>query len=123
VSRLFRATHNVLDELSQQGCGFISLGEAWCDTTSAVGKLMITIMGGIAEFERSLIRARCEEGIERAKAKGTKFGRKRSMTPEQRRVAAARYAKGETQAELAKGLQGFRGDDVEGARVAQHHRV
>jgi len=59
-------------------------------------------MSGVNEFERGLIRSRCEEGIERAKAKGTKFGRKVKLTPEQRRVAAARYAKGETQAELAK---------------------
>ena len=36
---------------------------------------MLTIMGGIAEFERGLIRKRCEEGIERAKAKGKQFGR------------------------------------------------
>jgi hypothetical protein len=62
----------------------------------------VTVMSGVNEFERCLIRARCEEGIERAKAKGTKFGRKVKLTPEQRRVAAARYAKGETQAELAK---------------------
>jgi DNA invertase Pin-like site-specific DNA recombinase len=62
---------------------------------------MIPLMGGIAEFERGLIRARTEEGIEKAKAKGTKFGRKRSLTPEQIRKAAERYHKGETQAELA----------------------
>ena len=36
---------------------------------------MLTIMGGIAEFERGLIRKRCEEGIERAKANGKQFGR------------------------------------------------
>ena len=63
---------------------------------------MLTIMGGIAEFERELIRKRCEEGIERAKAKGTKFGRKRSLSPEQVKIAAERYAKGETMAELAE---------------------
>ena len=60
-------------------------------------------MGGIAEFERGLIRKRCEEGIERAKAKGTKFGRKRSLSPEQVKIAADRYAKGETMAQLAEG--------------------
>jgi DNA invertase Pin-like site-specific DNA recombinase len=62
---------------------------------------MLTIMGGIAEFERDLIRKRCDEGIARAKAKGTKFGRKRSLSPEQVKIAADRYAKGETMAELA----------------------
>jgi DNA invertase Pin-like site-specific DNA recombinase len=55
--------------------GFRSLGEAWCDTTTDVGRLMLTIMGGIAEFERSLIRGRTDAGIERAKRQGKKFGR------------------------------------------------
>ena len=105
LDRLARSTRdlsNILHEIETKGCGFTSLHESWCDTTSAVGRLMLTIMGGIAEFERELIRSRCEDGIERAKAKGTKFGRKAKLTPEQRRVAAKRYAKGETQAELAK---------------------
>ena len=66
------------------------------------GCLMMTIMGGIAEFERGLIRQRCEEGIERAKAKGVTFGRKRKLDAEMIRVAAARYAEGETMAELAE---------------------
>ena len=63
---------------------------------------MLTIMGGIAEFERGLIRKRCEEGIQRAKAKGVTFGRKRKLDKEMVRVAAERYAKGETMAELAE---------------------
>lgn len=104
LDRLARSTrdlHNILHDLDQQGCGFVSLTETWCDTSTKVGRLIMTIMGGISEFERELIRDRCEAGIERAKAKGTKFGRKVKLTPEQRRVAAARYAKGETQAQLA----------------------
>lgn len=104
LDRLARSTRdlaNILHDLDQQSCGLTSLGESWCDTTTPIGRLMITIMGGIAEFERGLIHARCEEGIERARAKGTKFGRKRSLTPEQITMAAARYAKGETQAQLA----------------------
>jgi DNA invertase Pin-like site-specific DNA recombinase len=63
---------------------------------------MLSIMGSIAEFERDLIRKRCQEGMVRAKAKGTKFGRKRSLSPEQVKVAADRYGKGETMAELAE---------------------
>jgi DNA invertase Pin-like site-specific DNA recombinase len=59
-------------------------------------------MGGIAEFERGLIRKRCEEGIERAKRKGVAFGRKRKLTKEMVLVAADRYAKGETMAELGE---------------------
>lgn len=104
LDRLARSTRdlaNILHDIDQTGCQFVSLHEAWCDTTTPVGRLMTTIMGGIGEFERELIKDRCEEGIERAKAKGTKFGRKVKLTLEQRRVAAERYAKGETMAELA----------------------
>ena len=81
---------------------FVSIGESWCDTTSEVGRLMLTIMGGVGEFERGLIRKRCEEGIERAKRKGVTFGRKRKLDKEMVRVPADRYAKGETMAELAQ---------------------
>jgi DNA invertase Pin-like site-specific DNA recombinase len=105
LDRLARSTrdlHNILHDLDAKSCGFVSLGEAWCDTSTPVGRLMTTVLSGVAEFERELIRSRCEDGIERAKAMGTKFGRKAKLTPEQRRVAAKRYAKGETQAELAK---------------------
>ena len=87
LDRLARSTrdlHNILHELQERGCGFVSLGESWCDTTSEVGRLMLTIMGGVAEFERGLIRNRCEEGIERAKAKGTKFGRPTALDHGQR---------------------------------------
>jgi DNA invertase Pin-like site-specific DNA recombinase len=101
LARSSRDLHNILHDLQERTCGFVSLGEAWCDTTSDVGRLMLTIMGGIAEFERGLIRKRCEEGIERAKAKGTKFGRPSALDASQRRKIAERYAAGETMAELA----------------------
>jgi len=92
------ALRHHIHELDGLSCGFLSLGESWCDTTTSHGRLMLTIMGGIAQFERS----RCEEGIKRAKDKGTKFGLKRSLSPEQVKIAADRYAKGETMAELAE---------------------
>ena len=101
LARSSRDLHNILHDLGGLGCGFTSLGENWCDTTTEVGRLMMTIMGGIAEFERGLIRKRCEEGVDRAKAKGVTFGRKRKLDAEMIRIAAERYAKGETMAELA----------------------
>ena len=80
LARSSRDLHNILHEVQEQNCGFVSLGESWCDTTTEVGRLMLTIMGGIAEFERGLIRKRCEEGIERAKANGKQLaGRPHSM--------------------------------------------
>ncbi len=88
--------------LLNASAAFVSLGEAWCDTTTDVGRLMMTIMGGIAGFERGLIRKRCEEGIERAKRKGTKFGRPFVLDAGQRQRIAERYAGGETMADLAR---------------------
>ena len=102
LARSSKDLHNIIAQLQEQGCGFTSLGEAWCDTGSDVGRLMLAIMGGISEFERSLIRKRCEDGIKRARAKGTMFGRAPKLDPSQRRVIAERYAAGETMAELAK---------------------
>jgi DNA invertase Pin-like site-specific DNA recombinase len=102
LARSSRDLHNILHEMESLSCGFVSLGESWCDTTTDVGRLMLTIMGGIAEFERGLIRKRCEEGIERAKRKGTKFGRPQALDESQRRMMAERYANGETMEALAK---------------------
>jgi DNA invertase Pin-like site-specific DNA recombinase len=74
----------------------------WLDTTTPHGELIITIMGGLAEFERKLIRARCDEGIKRAKARGTVFGRKPVLDAGERRKIAERYSAGETMGELAR---------------------
>ena len=96
-----RDLHNLLYEMEGLSVGFRSLGEAWCDTTTDVGRLMLTIMGGIAEFERSLIRSRTDAGIERAKRQGKKFGRPERLDDGQKRVIADRYGKGATIPELA----------------------
>ena len=104
LDRLARSTRdllNILEEIQKSGCSFVSLGETWCDTTTAAGRLMMTIMGGMAEFERDLIRSRCQAGMDRAKAKGVTFGRKRKLDAGMIRTAAERYAKGETMAQLA----------------------
>jgi DNA invertase Pin-like site-specific DNA recombinase len=102
LARSSRDLHNILHEVQEQDCGFVSLGDAWCNTTTEVGRLMLTIMGGIAEFERGLIRQRCEAGIERARANGKQFGRPTALDAGQRRRVAERYAAGETMRELAR---------------------
>jgi DNA invertase Pin-like site-specific DNA recombinase len=102
LARSSRDLQNILHELKERECGFVSLNETWCDTTSDVGQLMLTIMGGIAQFERSLIRKRCEDGIERARAMGKQFGRPTALDAGQKRKIAERYANGETMAELAR---------------------
>jgi DNA invertase Pin-like site-specific DNA recombinase len=75
---------NILDAIGKAGAGFKSLSDAWADTTTPHGRLMLTILGGLAEFERELIIARTGDGRARAKAKGVRFGRPRKLTPHQR---------------------------------------
>jgi len=81
---------------------FKSLGDPWADTTAPHGKLMITVLGGLAEFERHLILSRTNEGRIRAKANGVKFGRKHKLTKHQREEALARKQAGETLMDIAK---------------------
>jgi DNA invertase Pin-like site-specific DNA recombinase len=105
LDRLARSTRdllNVIAAISDRGAGFKSLKDAWADTTTAHGRLMLTVLGGLAEFERELIRARTGEGRARAKARGVRFGRPRKMTPHQRQEALQRLAAGETQADVAR---------------------
>jgi DNA invertase Pin-like site-specific DNA recombinase len=105
LDRLARSTRdllNVLDELAKRGAGFKSLKDTWADTTTPHGKLMLTVLGGLAEFERELIRARTGEGRKRAMDRGVKFGRPRKLTPHQRAEALQRIAAGETQADIAR---------------------
>jgi DNA invertase Pin-like site-specific DNA recombinase len=101
LARSSRDLLNILGQLEEGSCGFVSLGEAWCDTTSDVGKLVITIMSGIAEFERKLILSRTEAGIAKAREQGKKFGRPSALDVGQKRKIAERYAAGETMQALA----------------------
>jgi DNA invertase Pin-like site-specific DNA recombinase len=102
LARSSRDLHNILHELGGLSAGFLSLRESWCDTTTPAGKLMLTIFGGIAEFERDLIRSRTDEGIERAKRLGKRFGRPNALDDGQKRVIADRHGKGATIPELAE---------------------
>jgi DNA invertase Pin-like site-specific DNA recombinase len=105
LDRLARSTRdllNILDVIAKAGAGFKSLGDAWADTTTPHGRLMLTVLGGLAEFERELILARTSDGRTRAKARGVKFGRPPSLTGHQRQEAIERLAKGEAQADIAR---------------------
>ena len=88
--------------VNEREAGFRSLKDTWADTTTPHGRLMLTVLGGLAEFERELIRARTGEGRKRAKASGVKFGRPAALTPEQRQEAIQRLGKGEAQADVAR---------------------
>ena len=78
------------------------MADAWADTTTPHGKLMLTVLGGLAEFERSLIMSRTQAGIQRAKERGVTFGRPTKLSAKQRQMIAKRYAAGETAAALAR---------------------
>ena len=94
---------NILDTIAKAGAGFRSLGDAWADTTTPHGRLMSTVLGGLAEFERELIRARTGEGRVRAKARGVHMGRPPKLTPAQRREGLQALASGAaTQADLVR---------------------
>ena len=98
LDRLARSTRDLLNTLAtiaDSKAGFRSLGDTWADTTTPHGRLMLTVLGGLAEFERELIRARTGEGRARAKARGVKLGRKPKLTPHQKSEAIERRERGE----------------------------
>jgi DNA invertase Pin-like site-specific DNA recombinase len=105
LDRLARSTRdllNVLATIGERQAGFRSLKDTWADTTTPHGRLMLTVLGGLAEFERELILARTSDGRTRAKARGVRFGRPSALTPHQRQEAIQRLEEGATQADLAR---------------------
>jgi DNA invertase Pin-like site-specific DNA recombinase len=105
LDRLARSTRDLLNTLAaigEAGATFKSLGDSWADTTTPHGRLMLTVLGGLAEFERHLILARTSEGRKRAQARGVRFGRKPRLTEHQRQEALARRANGEALVEIAR---------------------
>jgi DNA invertase Pin-like site-specific DNA recombinase len=105
LDRLARSTRdllNTLDDIAKRGAGFKSLADTWADTTTPHGRLMLTVLGGLAEFERELIKARTGEGRARAKAEGVHMGRPPKLTPHQRREAIARRDAGEALTDIAR---------------------
>lgn len=103
LARSSRDLHNMLHTITAKGAMLRSLAEAWADTTTSAGRLMLTVLGGLAEFERDLIRGRTGEGRELAKKKGIKFGRKPKLTAHQRLEALTRKEAGkETLEDIAR---------------------
>ena len=77
LDRLARSTIDLLTTIKQiadKRCLFKSLADPWCDKTTPGGRLMLAVLGGLAEFERELIKARTSEGRERAKRAGSQNG-------------------------------------------------
>jgi DNA invertase Pin-like site-specific DNA recombinase len=105
LDRLARSTRDLLNTLAtigERGATFKSLADQWADTTTPHGRLMLTVLGGLAEFERHLILARTSEGRARAQANGVRFGRKPSLTAYQRAEALRRREAGKTLTSIAQ---------------------
>ncbi|MBV9203270.1 MAG: recombinase family protein [Alphaproteobacteria bacterium] len=94
---LFEIVKRIVDAKAQ----FRSLAEPWADTGTSTGRLMLAVLGGLADVERDLIRTRTAEGRSRAKAQGKHMGRPPSLTLAQQKEASRRRAQGATLQELA----------------------
>lgn len=102
LGRSLKHLIQLIEDLSEKGVGFRSLNEGM-DTSTAGGKLIFSIFGALAEFERSIIRERTVAGLAAARARGRVGGRPSVMTPEKIRVARQLYEARElTVEEIAK---------------------
>ncbi len=101
--RAIRATSlKALASIAEREADFRSLSDAWGDATRAHGRLMLTVLGGLAEFERALIRTRTGEGSARGKARGQSLGQPFKLTDHPRPEALKRREGGETLADIAR---------------------
>jgi len=107
VTRLDRFGRSLIDllatwkELRSLGVNFISI-EDGIDFSTPMGQFQANLLGVIAEFERSLINERTNEGRQAAKERGVRFGRKPKLTEEAENEIKALLSEGHTQIELAK---------------------
>ncbi|HBN22813.1 MAG TPA: resolvase [Holosporales bacterium] len=86
LDRLARSTHDlfvITEKLKKKNAEFRSLREPWADTTTPMGKFLLTVFSGLAELERNLISERTEEGRAYAIRNGVRFGRKPKLTTHQ----------------------------------------
>lgn len=105
LDRLARSTRDLLgivQTIDTRGARLRSLADPWADTTTPGGRLILTVLGGIAEFERSLIHERTAEGRARAKTAGRHLGRPFTLTPHQRQEALRLRAEGQDNAAIAR---------------------
>jgi DNA invertase Pin-like site-specific DNA recombinase len=104
IDRLARSTFDlfgIVKRIVDAKAQFRSLAEPWADTGTSTGRLMLAVLGGLADVERDLIRTRTAEGRSRAKARGKHMGRPPSLTAAQQKEATRRRAEGATLQELA----------------------
>jgi DNA invertase Pin-like site-specific DNA recombinase len=102
LARSSRDLLNIIKQLTDVGASFKSIRDAWADTTTSHGRLILTVLAGLAEFERELIVERTGEGRDRAMAKGVVFGRRPKLTHHQRLEAIKRRDAGEPIVQIAR---------------------
>jgi hypothetical protein len=99
LDRLARSTFdllNIVKSTAAKDANFLSLAEPWANTSTAIGKLMLTVLSGVAEFERDLILLRTNEGRQRARQSGIKFGPKFKLSAHQIEEIRRRREAGES---------------------------
>jgi DNA invertase Pin-like site-specific DNA recombinase len=105
LDRLARSTSELLrivERIIEKGAGLQSLDEPWANTVSPAGRMVMTIFAGIAEFERSLILSRTNDGRLAAKARGVAFGRPKKMRPDQQELARELVKNGKSISAVAR---------------------
>ena len=104
LGRSLKHLIKTIGDLDEQGIGFQSLQEN-IDTTTSGGKLVFHIFGALAEFERDLISERTQAGLEAARARGRRGGRKKAMTVKQVKMAKSmRKDRSNTIADICEAL-------------------
>jgi DNA invertase Pin-like site-specific DNA recombinase len=105
LDRLARSTIDLMhiaERIKQKQAGLQSLDEPWADTTSPSGMMIMTVLAGIAEFERSLILKRTAEWRKAAMARGVAFGRPKKMRPDQAELARQLVLEGKSISAVAR---------------------
>ena len=105
LDRLARSTIELLhiaERIKEKQAGLQSLDEPWADTTSPSGVMIMTVFAGIAQFERTLILSRTEEGRKAAMARGVSFGRPKKMRPDQAELARQLVLEGKSISAVAR---------------------
>lgn len=105
IDRLARSTFDlfaIVREITCRNAQFYSLAEPWVDTRTSTGRLMLAVLGGLADVERDLIRNRTAEGRARAVRRGVRMGRPPRLLPEQRHEIRKRRLAGEPLLALAE---------------------
>jgi DNA invertase Pin-like site-specific DNA recombinase len=105
LDRLARSTRILLetiDSIAAADAKFLSLSEPWADTTSPSGRMVMTVLSGIAEFERELIHSRTRDGRAAARSRGVQFGRPSKLNCDQKKLIMRLLREGEPVREVAR---------------------